>query len=124
MDANSDLMMVDTDDENPQNYAQGALEASESAFVANNASDQVTLYLLLQNRAIINSLTFSTRYVDYFRLSIYESGKLSEELVRVRLQIHFITFIHRIKLQLLFCIIWFPSAEGEWCIYAFRRWSR
>ena len=82
MDANTNLMMIDTDDTSPQNPVQAALAGSESRFVANSERDVVRLAIFMRGDAIINSLTVTTRNVRYIRMLFFMGDSLSEELVR------------------------------------------
>ena len=81
MDAYTDLMMIDTDDENPPNPVQAALSGSENRFVANSGRDVVRLAMFMRGDATINSLTVTTRNVDSIRMVFFNDERLSEELV-------------------------------------------
>lgn len=84
MDAESNEIMIDVDDANPQNYAFGALDKSDSAYVANAALDEATLYIAIQDKATVNTVSFNIRNVIRTRLTAYEYGTFVEERVSMK----------------------------------------
>ena len=86
MDSSSDVLMIDTDDTNPQNPAQAALAGSQSSFVANNGLGTVRLVMFLSGEngaAVVNSVAFNTRSVTYMSISFYNEDTILEEMVRI-----------------------------------------